>query len=670
MQCDNQDFPTDLTINDFNTDGAMDFIALNKGGVSFTLCNGIGPSPTLSLEPEENFLTRFRGRPIAIEGEDFTGDGNIDVAVLNKSTETISLFSRQIGINPYPSRLETALPNSPIDMESGDIDQDGDIDLLVAFQNNNFIAFTNNGTGTFSPEPSFVGAIKMTNFILADINGDNEPDIVTSSQSKMNLSIAFGNLGGGNSTFSNFQDISIPCIPSNLNLGSIDPDPFQDIIINCKDNSQVYIYRNNTLGSFNLFDQYTFDDPIPDSAISDVNGDGIGDIIASRPSTSSGHLLLSDLTQGFSTINTIPLTPTSTIIKPVSFDFMNSNLDIAILNTTTNEISTGLGNNDGTFSPLTSFPLPVSPIDFAILEYNGFPGPEIAILGTNSFFTVFDTTTAGGLVTPTDISFVGNGQGIIPINANNDGFQDVTLIFQSPTTFFITYLSDGVTPYFAFPNPLTFTNPLPAGCSAFDITALNYNGDANDDIAISCESGTRVITYTGNGLGNFTLDLDINTLTDEAREIMASDLDNDGDSDLLVTLLNGGVQVLEFNAGTFTALPPQFDNPSVVTNDFFQNLQQTDFNGDSFPDFYMTDNFSNEIVRLIGGSGLIFTKQEILISGPLSGQTLIDVDSDGDDDIITVQENPNQIQVRNIGPRPGFRGDYIDAPRSFYFGGN
>ena len=314
--------------------------------------------------------------------------------------------------------------------------------------------------------------------------------------------------------------------------------------------------------------------------------------------------------------------------------------------------------------------MPVQPKDFAIIEYNADPSREIAVLGVNSLLSVFTADLSGTLTLTTDIAFIGNGQGITPIDANNDTFEDVIVTLRAPTTFFTTYLSDGTTPYFAFPNPLTFNHPLPAGCFAFDITVLNYNGDANADVAISCESGTRVVTYTGNGLGNFTLDLDINTLANEAREIIASDLDNDGDDDLLVTLLNGGVQVLEFDAGTFTPDLPQFENTTPLTNDFFQNIQETDFNSDSFPDFYMTNNSSNEIVRLLGSNTVFFSKQDISVPGPLLGQTLIDINSDGDDDIITVQENPNQIQVRSIGPRPGFRRDYIGAPRSFFFGDN
>ena len=135
-------------------------------------------------------------------------------------------------------------------ISSGDLDNDGDLDIVVAngrhWSEFNQIFF-NDGTGFFR-RSKLLGAEATTSYMvpLADIDNDGDLDIIVANDRIKNQ--VFKNDGKGNFTFSGSFGRQI----SNTRgvcLADINSDGYIDIV-EANRKTQNYIYFNNGRGSF------------------------------------------------------------------------------------------------------------------------------------------------------------------------------------------------------------------------------------------------------------------------------------------------------------------------------------------------------------------------------------------------------------------------------------
>ncbi len=114
-----------------------------------------------------------------IKSGDIDRDGNIDLLINNKiyknNGNAVFSFFTELGLNGFP--------------ELADFDSDGDLDIL--FQKNDSIFFyQNNGSGSFTLTYFFIGLLES----YGDLNGDGFLDIIAFSQYN-NFSISMNNNG-------------------------------------------------------------------------------------------------------------------------------------------------------------------------------------------------------------------------------------------------------------------------------------------------------------------------------------------------------------------------------------------------------------------------------------------------------------------------------------------
>jgi len=261
------------------------------------------PPKTLAFAPVTN-ISSGGMNPGSVVVADFNGDGNLDIAVSNFSSNTISVFlNRGDGtfLDPIVSPVQiTALGLGA--MAVGDFNEDGKPDLVVGtiagLQAD--IILLGNGDGTFQQLPPIPNSFGFFHARIVDLNGDGHQDIVTGDNG--NISVF---LGKGDGTFSSAVLASAPFPGAYLGI---------------------------TVGDF--------------------NGDGKLDIVAcdpgSNPSPAGTLLFYAGNGDGTFQDPTVVALPPSSPGSLASADFKgNGKLDLLI--GYPNMAGVALGNGDGTF---------------------------------------------------------------------------------------------------------------------------------------------------------------------------------------------------------------------------------------------------------------------------------------------------------------------------------
>ncbi|HXB08760.1 MAG TPA: FG-GAP-like repeat-containing protein, partial [Puia sp.] len=196
---------TDIAINDFDGDGKADIYTSYAGG---TLASGL--LFLLNTSSPGNFS--FTAQPkmdVLIDGVkpligDMDGDGRPDLGLTSYSIPAISLFQN----TSTPGHISfTALPNiktadQTISLNLGDLDGDGLPELAALVQPIDYskpdtvVILKNKSTAgniAYLPTRQLVAKTSTTSVLLADLDGDGKPDIITAQRTPPTALTVFRN---------------------------------------------------------------------------------------------------------------------------------------------------------------------------------------------------------------------------------------------------------------------------------------------------------------------------------------------------------------------------------------------------------------------------------------------------------------------------------------------
>ncbi len=592
--------------------------------------------------------------------EDLDGDGDLDAFILRSSG-----FSARDGyfLNDGLGRFSEA-PNGSLPRRSaapgaacaGDVDGDGDIDLALGDG-----LFLNDGAGRFteagaSSLPATWGGRAV---VLGDVDGDGDLDAL------------FGRYGGRNGLFlgdgtGRFVDVSAAALPTDsdrtlsIGLGDVDGDGDLDGVLVGERPGLDRLYLNDGSG---VFADATANVPqvSVDSlgvALGDVDGDGDLDLVVGRDNESA--LLVND---GFGLfVDVAPAQLPSTIharnlasIELVDLD-ADGDLDIA---------ATGaLLRNDGagSFDDVTVANRPSFSLKSSATGDLDADGDLDWFAGRGVFATV------GGSVFPEDSlllnrgdgSFVDVSRGDLPKESafstdrepraafgDIDGDGDLDLVVGS-NDFGRVFVNDGTG---VFDRALQALSP-PAGFLANieDLVLAELDGDGDLDIVFVGSPGGSVY-FLNDGLGHFTpapvraLPLWAGT----GRVVEASDVDGDGDLDLVVGYDGLDALFLNLGAGRFRDASASF-LPAV--GGMTSALAFDDINGDGNQDLFVAHVGGPTGVYLGDGTGRFVdaTAASLPIAPAGIGSLATrDFDSDGDVDVLMGEPMGRLRYFRNDG---------------------
>jgi len=282
----------DIDLGDVDGDGDLDAVVSNDGERNRLLINngsGVYSDQTTSRLPSENWSSR------EADFGDVDGDGDLDIIVANMNNQQNRLLINdgtgnftEKAFNDYGLPADTDVS---FDADFSDVDGDGDLDVFIANRNSQNKLLINDGSGNFADETaSRLPADSDTSIegVFGDADGDGKPDILVINNDSQNRLLI--NDGSGNFTDETASRLPIGLYADNDGaFGDVDGDSDLDIVIGCAAiaGCQNRLLINDGTGVFadeTLLRMPSMIDTSPEIelGISDVDGDGDLDIVVAN----------------------------------------------------------------------------------------------------------------------------------------------------------------------------------------------------------------------------------------------------------------------------------------------------------------------------------------------------------------------------------------------------
>lgn len=306
----------DVCLCDFDNDNKTDAIAANKTSASITILRNTTATPgPVSFARS---LLSISAPSLHLTCGDLNGDGKKDVVIIDDlSTKIIFLKNTSSGPGSITFTSSTiTLTNHKENSipEIADLDLDGKPEVIISDQsketndpNGHFSILRNISTTTDilfdTPMLIKVPGISTDDIIAADLNGDNLPEIITSQfqLASSNLYIFENQCTPGTIVFASPQTLTIGNTVKRIQVGDLDGDDNQDIVVTQQLGASVSIFRNTGSGSTITFAapvSVTTDNTPWGIDLADLDGDGKTDIVTASANINKLTVLNNTSTPG------------------------------------------------------------------------------------------------------------------------------------------------------------------------------------------------------------------------------------------------------------------------------------------------------------------------------------------------------------------------------------
>ena len=288
-----------IALGDIDGDGDLDAVVGNGGGQAETvwLNNGAGSFATHPTVPGFG-----AGNTTFVALRDLDGDGDLDaIAVNNAGQATTVWLNDGAGVfTSHPVTPSFGAGGTKTYAALGDLDGDGDIDVVLTDSAAQQSVWLNDGTGSFSLRPSgaIFGPAGSFAIALGDVDGDGDLDAVVPyfASERVFLNDGTGLFTAHPTTPSFGSGTSI-----SLALGDIDGDGDLDAVVGNLLGEPATVWFNDGAGSFSSNPASpSFGTGTVMVALGDVDGDGDLDVILADGGGGEGVWL----NQGVFTITT------------------------------------------------------------------------------------------------------------------------------------------------------------------------------------------------------------------------------------------------------------------------------------------------------------------------------------------------------------------------------
>ncbi|WP_324671438.1 FG-GAP-like repeat-containing protein [Hymenobacter sp. GOD-10R] len=316
---------------------------------------------------------------------DIDGDGDLDLLAINSGTNLVSVRLNN-GAGIFSGTQEVVVSPSSYNLELGDLDADGDLDLVStgwnASTNVSLISIRLNNAGTFSAGQEFDISPYVREVTLGDIDNDGDLDLAISNSSGSASVIT--RLNNGNATFSAGSSIALGFAPYRSLLADVDNDGDLDLLAANYQDDQIAIRKNNGQGSFSGTQVLVAGGTPGNTVVGDIDGDGDLDLLTTGAGWDPGvHIGVNDGTGTFTRAPNVVLgnTPANLALHDVDGD---GDLDLIASIYNTQALFIRLNNGSGTFSGSSYLTLDYLPSGYLLHDVDGDGDLDMLMRNNNS----------------------------------------------------------------------------------------------------------------------------------------------------------------------------------------------------------------------------------------------------------------------------------------------
>jgi phospholipase C len=343
------------------------------GGVSNAVLLPVSTVTSLSLASQDLPAV---GSPVAVVSGDFNGDGKIDLAVADQSSNTISILLGN-GDGTFTTGVTLTAGNHPSALAVGDFNHDGKLDLAVGNSPDSTISiFLGDGAGNFTAVPTLVNTVNPVSIAVSDFNRDGFSDLVVANYMINTVSVF---LGKGDGTF---WPTSTPAVTLNgpiaVAVGDFNQNGTPDIAIANSKVNIISILPGNGDGTFGKAGSLSLSSAPSWIGTADFNGDGKIDLAVVSSAGSTVTLYLGTGNNGFviGSVNSTASGPNSVAIGDVNGDGI---LDLVTANGGSNSVSVLLGSGGGVFQSHQDYATNLGPQSVVLADFNQNGQLDIAV---------------------------------------------------------------------------------------------------------------------------------------------------------------------------------------------------------------------------------------------------------------------------------------------------
>jgi len=664
-----------VAIADLNRDGRDDAVAtdgVDTVSVALGGSGGLGAASTAFTDSHHT---------TAIAVGDVTGDAIPDV-VTNGSHDLTVHEGAGDGTFTLGYMHGSGLGDCATALALGDVDRDGDVDVLASCPNGSVVVNRNDGAGSFATQTGFglpVGAAP-SRIVLADVTRDGILDLVandtgvggnayvvpgigdgsfglatTVSGFAASQAIAVADVdrdgspdllgltgggagsvafrpGGGDGTFGAGSSIALATgRQADLGVADLDHDGKLDVAIGGVEG----------IGTLAGNGDGTFQAPVTQSpalstglALGDFDADGRADAAVLgadgtdlRSSRNATAIVAPNVR---STVTPPPVTgrgPVDTAIADVDRDGIP---DLVVAEQTEYRVAVYLGNGDGTYADRVEYwPGGANPNHPVVADMNRDGKPDIVVgnYGSASVSVMLGhgdgTFDAGADAKIANAGTFVRPQGVQVGDFDGNGIPDVAISGDQDSGKVAVFLGVGDGTLGA---PVSYS----VGGNLPDLVAADFDRDGDLDLAATSYNNGRLRVLLGNGDGTFGAAVSYSA-GGGTWYVRAADMDRDGILDLVTSnLADGSVSVLRGNGnGTFAT---HVDKAMASAP---RGLDVGDLDGDGKLDVVGTAQTGTSVGVLPGnGDGTLGTEKTYTVGDSTYAAAIGDLNRDGVPDIV------------------------------------